>query len=92
MFAGTVIAGVGFGAGFSGTLRTLLPLAPATGRAALLASYYVVSYLAFSLLAILVGEVAPAIGLLTATYIYGGAVIALALASFVATRFSAPAA
>lgn len=94
MFLGTVVAGVGFGAGFSATLRLLLPLAPPTERAALLASYYVMSYLAFSLLAILVGEVAPAIGLVTATYIYGAAVIVLALISFVATasaREAAPA-
>lgn len=81
MFLGTFVAGIGFGAGFSGTLRTILPLAPPTERAALLASYYVVSYLAFSLLAILVGELAPHIGLITATYAYGGAVIVLALAS-----------
>jgi predicted MFS family arabinose efflux permease len=76
-FAGTVIAGLGFGPVFLGTFRTLSALAPAAGRAALIASIYVVSYLAFGLPAIAAGYATAAVGLRTTTYVYGIVVAAL---------------
>jgi hypothetical protein len=63
MFVGTFVAGIGFGAAFSGVLRTILPLAKADERAGLLSTFYVESYLAFSLPAIAAGIAAPAFGL-----------------------------
>ncbi len=88
LLGGTIIAGIGFGATFAGTLRTVLPLAAPDERAGLLAAFFVQSYLAFSLPAILVGLAAPTLGLPLATYIYGGAVIVLALASAAAMRLA----
>ncbi len=88
MIAGTVVAGVGFGSAFSGTLRALLPLAAQDERAGLLASYYVESFLSFSLPSLAAGLLAPEIGLTHTAHIYGGVVIALALISYVATRLA----
>jgi MFS family permease len=86
MIAGAVVTGIGFGACFSGALRTVLPLAHADERAGLLATFYIQSYLAFSLPAIAVGLAVPALGLSVAAYIYGGVVMVLALVSLLATR------
>jgi hypothetical protein len=55
LFVGTVIAGCSMGSSFSGTLRSLAPLAPAQQRAGLMASFFVCSYVAFSVPAILAG-------------------------------------
>src|SRR6267378_943714 len=46
LFAGAVIAGLGLGASLSGSLSALLPTAEAHQRAGLLATFYVLSYLA----------------------------------------------
>jgi hypothetical protein len=87
LLAGTVVAGIGLGANFSGTLRSLLPTAHPDQRAGLLSAFYVQCYLAFSLPTIAAGLSVPAIGLATAAYIYGAAVILLALASMIASLF-----
>jgi len=84
MLAGTLIAGFGWGGGFFGSMRAVMPLAEAHERGALLAALYVESYLAFSLPAIAVGFAAPLLGLEAASYIYGGAVIVLSLISLAA--------
>ena len=85
IFAGAIVAGVGFGASFSGTLRSLLPLASAQERAGLLSAFYVESYLAFSLPAILAGLAVPTFGLPAVATVYGGVTVLLALTSFMAT-------
>lgn len=90
MLAGALVTGVGFGACFSGALRTVLPLAHADERAGLLSTFYVQSYLAFSLPAIAVGLAVPTLGLSVAAYLYGGVVILLALVSLLATRSPRP--
>ena len=90
LVGGTIVAGVGFGATFAGTIRSIVPLAAPDERAGLLAAYFVPSYLAFSLPAILIGVLAPTLGLPLASYLYGGAVILLALASAVALRVDRP--
>lgn len=86
LFAGTAIAGLGFGAIFSNILRLLLPLAEPHERAELFAAFLVESYLAFALPAIAAGMVAPLIGLSNTAYLFGGAVIALAMISVAMTR------
>ena len=91
MIIGTAIAGVGFGAAFSGNLRSLLPLADASDRASLLAAYFVESYLAFALPAIIAGLVAPTLGLVMTAYAYGVVLIVLTAISAVATRRGATA-
>jgi Major Facilitator Superfamily len=88
LFAGTVIAGTGFGSSFSGILRALLPTAAPDQRAGLLAAFYVQSYLAFSLPAVAAGLAVPLIGLSIAAYLYGGAVIVLAVISLTALLWS----
>jgi Major Facilitator Superfamily len=85
LLIGTMIAGVGFGSTFSGAFRALLPTAEPNQRAGLLSAFYVQCYLAFSLPAVAAGLSVPAIGLSTAAYIYGAAVIALALISMIAS-------
>jgi len=70
-FLGSVIAGLGFGASFNGTLRRLAPLAEAHERAALMATFFVLSYLAFSVPAILAGLAVGHVGLQVASTGYG---------------------
>jgi MFS family permease len=86
MMAGALVTGIGFGSCFSGALRTVLPLARPDERAGLLSTFYLQSYLAFSLPAIAVGLAVPSLGLANAAYIYGSVVIVLALVSLAATR------
>ena len=86
MILGTVIVGGGFGSAFAGMLRRLLPLAGPSERAGLLAAFFVASYLAFALPAIVAGLVAPVLGLVTTTCLYQGVLLGLVAASFVAMR------
>ncbi len=79
-FIGTAVAGVGFGSGFQGGIRTVMPLLHAHERAGVLSVLYVVSYLGMGLPAVLAGVlVVHGGGLLTTSYQYGVAVMALAL-------------
>jgi hypothetical protein len=78
-FAGSVVAGMGFGPGFSGAFKTITSIAPPAERAGLIAAIYVVSYLGFSLPAIAAGIAVTHRGLLPTTNVYGAAVVALAL-------------
>lgn len=92
-FVGTALAGAGFGSSFLGTFRSLASLARPTERADLFASVYIVSYLAFSVPAVLAGLAVPSLGLRTATMVYGAVVIVLALLAAVpgtAVRRPAP--
>jgi hypothetical protein len=87
MLVGTVISGIGFGATFSGAMRSVMPLAKTDERAGLLAAFYVEGYLSFSLPAVLAGLAVPVVGLTIAAYVYGAAVIVMALASMIAVGF-----
>jgi MFS family permease len=84
-FAGSVLAGVGFGAGFSGAFKTIMSLAPPAGRAGLIAAVYVLSYLGFSLPAIAAGIAVSHAGLLPTTNVYGSVVAVLALVAMALT-------
>jgi MFS family permease len=84
MLVGTIVAGIGFGAAFSGSMRTVMPHAEAHERAGLLSAFYVEGYLSFSMPAILTGLVAPIAGLPMAADVYGAVVIVLALGSLLA--------
>lgn len=66
-FLGTAVAGLGFGGAFLGALRSVVPLAHAHERGALMASFYVLSYLAFSVPAILAGLAIQRYGLIATT-------------------------
>lgn len=78
-FVGTVIAGIGFGSSFLAALRLLLPLAHAHERAGLMSAFYVLSYLAFCVPALVAGFSARTFGLIATTNVYGAVVIVLAL-------------
>lgn len=84
---GTLVTGVGFGSGFLGATRSLLPLAEPDQRAGLLAAFYVLSYLAFCLPALAVSTLVPRLGLAGAAELYLAGVILLAL---LGVRNSAP--
>jgi hypothetical protein len=86
LLLGTVVAGFGLGSSFSGTVRTVLPLATAAERAGLLSTLYVECYLAFSLPAVLAGLLAPVLGLPLSADIYGTVIILLAMTSLIAAR------
>ncbi|GES50543.1 MFS transporter [Rhizobium sp. NBRC 114257] len=74
---GTVIAGSGFGAVFLGTVRSIMPLAKPDERAGLLSAFYIQSYLAFSVPAILAGFLSKALGFAEAADIYAAAILLL---------------
>ena len=78
-FAGSAIAGAGFGSGFQGGIRAVVPLAAAHQRAGLVSLLYVVSYLGLGVPAVLAGfGVVHGGGLIITTRYYGAAVITLA--------------
>jgi MFS family permease len=79
-FAGSAIAGAGFGSGFQGGIRLVVPLAAAHERAGLVSLLYVVSYLGLGVPAVLAGfGVVHGGGLIDTARYYGAAVIALAV-------------
>src|SRR5712691_6831227 len=83
-FAGSVIAGVGFGSGFQGGIRTVVPLAKAHERAGVVSLLYVVSYLGLGGPAVLAGfGVVHGGGLIDTSRYYGVAVIVLAALALV---------
>jgi hypothetical protein len=89
-FAGTAISGAGFGSGFQGGIRTVVPRAAAHQRAGVLSLLYIVSYLGLGVPAVAAGFlVVHGLGLTDTALYYGGAVIllaALALPGLLATR------
>ena len=70
-FAGSLVAGLGLGSGFNAAIRTLVPLAESKERAGLMSTYYVLSYLSFSLPSIGAGVLTGRDGLQPASLIYG---------------------
>jgi Major Facilitator Superfamily len=78
-FAGTAVSGVGFGAGFQGGIRTVVPLAAPHERAGLLSLLFVISYLGMGVPAVAAGFGATdGLGLLGSARVYGIALIVLA--------------
>ena len=78
-FLGTLVAGCGFGSGFLGILRSLVPLALPHERAGLMSTYYALSYLAFCLPSLLAGNLSRTLGLVATVDGYGVVLILLAL-------------
>jgi MFS family permease len=76
-----ITAGGGFGSAFLGALRSVSQLAEPHERAALLSAVYVVSYLAFSVPALVAGLLATHIGLRDTSLGYGSFVALLAMAT-----------
>ncbi len=77
-FAGTIIAGIGFGAGFQGALGTVLPFAAPHERAGVLSTIYLVCYLAMGVPAVVAGFLVVHGGLLSTVREYGVVLMVLA--------------
>jgi len=75
--AGSAVAGLGFGSGFLGGFRTLAGIVDAARRAELFSAVFVVSYLAFSLPALLAGLSVTRYGLRPTALGYGVVVVLL---------------
>jgi MFS family permease len=83
---GTVVAGIGFGATGRGSFGTIAAIAKPDERGALFAAFYVVSYLAFSLPALVAGLASTSAGLRPTAIVYGAAVLVFSLAAIWAQR------
>ncbi len=85
-FAGTVVAGVGFGASALASFGTLARIAAPGERSELLAAALVIAYLAFSLPAVAAGFASTSFGLHPTTVVYSLGVVTLGLIALAAQR------
>jgi MFS family permease len=84
---GSIIAGLGVGLTFNGTLRGISGATTATSRSEVFSAAFVVSYVALGLPSLAAGLAAPSWGLQTTSYLYTGFIGALSLiATFYAGR------
>jgi MFS family permease len=92
-FTGTAVSGIGFGSGFQGGIRTVVPQAAPHERAGVLSLLFTISYLGLGVPAVGAGLLAVhGAGLLGAARDYGIALLALAalaLAGLYRTRVTA---
>ena len=77
--AGSVLAGVGFGAAFRFAINALGEAAPEAQRGEVFATMYIVSYLAFSVPALAAGLAVARFGLKPTAVAYGVLEVALVL-------------
>ena len=92
-FIGTAIAGVGFGGGFQGALRLVVPLVRDQERAGVLSVLYIVSYLGLGVPAVIGGILVTQVnGLLATAQEYGAAVVVLAGMALAGLLLNRPAA
>lgn len=86
-FLGLALGGIGFGAGFQGSLKTVLPLVEAHERAGVLSLLYIVCYVGFGLPTVIAGFlVVYAGGLPRTANEYSVAIILLALVALLGLR------
>jgi hypothetical protein len=86
-FAGTAVSGIGFGSGFQGGIRTVVPQAAPQERAGVLSLLFVISYLGLGVPAVAAGFGAShGLGLLGSARDYGVALIVLAALSLAGLR------
>jgi MFS family permease len=78
---GTAVAGVGFGLAQLGVFRTLVPLAAPAEQSGLIAAIFIVSYLAFSIPAVIAGIATSHFGLHDTAIVYSLAIAALVTAT-----------
>jgi MFS family permease len=83
---GTAVAGVGFGAASLASFGTLARIAEPSERGELFAVAFVISYLAFSIPAVIAGFAATNVGLHRTAVVYSTAVIAFGALALVAQR------
>lgn len=90
-FVASVIAGFGFGGGFMGSVRSIVGLALPHERAGLMSAFYILSYLAFCVPALLAGNLSRTFGLVATTDGYGAVLVILALGALVGLQVQASA-
>ena len=79
-FTGTAVSGIGFGSGFQGGVRTVVPVAAPHERAGVLSLLFTVSYLGLGVPAVAAGFLATrGAGLTGAARDYGAALLVLAV-------------
>ena len=85
-FLATAVAGIGFGAGFQGAIRTVVPFAAAHERAGVLSIIFVISYISMGLPAVIAGWMIARDGNIVATaQIFCAVLMALAFTALFAS-------
>ena len=85
-FVGSVIAGVGFGAGFQGAVRTVVPFAAPHERAGVLSIIFIISYIAMGVPAVAAGWMIARHGNILATaQLFAAVIIALSATALLAS-------
>ena len=84
-FAGTAVAGVGFGTGFQGAVRSVVSVVGPHERAGTLSIVFIVSYISMGVPAIIAGAAVRHGNLLATAQVFGAVVMALAAAALIAT-------
>ncbi len=82
---GGAIAGLGFGPSFAGAFRALTSRAPEDHKAAFVSAILAVSYLSFSVPAVVAGVAITRFGLEGTTYVYGAFLMVLAAVALILT-------
>jgi predicted MFS family arabinose efflux permease len=87
-FFGTAVAGIGFGAGFQGAVRTVIPFAAPHERAGTLSIIFIICYLAMGVPAVVAGSMlARHVTIIAVAEVFCAVVMALAAAALLgATR------
>jgi predicted MFS family arabinose efflux permease len=84
-FVGTAVAGVGFGTGFQGAVRSVVSVVGPHERAGTLSIVFIVSYISMGVPAIIAGATVRHGNLLATAQVFGAVVMALAAAALIAT-------
>jgi hypothetical protein len=84
-FVGTAVAGVGFGTGFQGAVRSVVSVVGPHERAGTLSIVFIVSYISKGVPAIIAGATVRHGNLLATAQVFGAVVMALAAAALIAT-------
>jgi MFS family permease len=84
-FLGTAVAGVGFGTGFQGAVRTVVSVAAPHERAGTLSIVFIVSFIALGVPAIIAGASLRHGNLLATAQVFGAVVMALAATALIAS-------
>jgi predicted MFS family arabinose efflux permease len=84
-FLGTAVAGLGFGPGFQGAVRSVVSVVAPHERAGTLSIVFIVSYISFGVPAIIAGSMVRHATLLPTAQVFSAVVMALAAAALIAT-------
>lgn len=89
-FAGTLVSGVGFGGAALGSFGVLVKMPRPEERGELFAFAYVVSYIAFSVPAVIGGFASDQFGLHSTARVYGAVILVVSVIAYLAGRSKHP--